>query len=138
MHRASTAQCHAATEFGAGQAQHVAQHPEERGVAVDIDVVYVAVDFDGEGHGIVSLPPAVIERRAGCRSKRESRYPSLVVGCGVSLVRRSFREAIALGALGRQSCAFHRYLIFETIDIAEDRGRRQHPAVAMVAHHTIP
>jgi hypothetical protein len=50
--------------------------------AVDIDAVCVAVDFDFEGHGIVSFPPVVIERRAGCRSKRESRYPSLVVGCG--------------------------------------------------------
>src|SRR5215831_1255448 len=87
MYRARAAQRHATAKFCAGHAEYVAQHPEERGVAVDIDVVYVAVDFDGEGHGIVSLPPAVIERRAGCRSKRESRYPSLVVGCGVSLVR---------------------------------------------------
>ena len=38
---AGAAQRHAAAELGAGHAQHVAQHPEERRVAVDIDVVRV-------------------------------------------------------------------------------------------------
>src|SRR6516164_2824168 len=141
MHRASAALRNAAAEFGAGHTQHVAQHPQQRSIAVDVDVVCVAVDFDGEGHGIVSFTPVVIERDGpGADRRVKARYPSLVVGCGVSLVRRQLRarEAIGLGALGMQSCAFHRYFIFETIDIAEDRGRRQHPAVAMVAHHTIP
>jgi hypothetical protein len=31
-------------------------------VAVDIDVVCLAVDFDDEGHGIVSFPRVLIER----------------------------------------------------------------------------
>src|SRR5262245_15793801 len=37
-----------------GQAERVAQHPQERSTAVDIDAVLGAVDFDGEGHGCLS------------------------------------------------------------------------------------
>jgi hypothetical protein len=53
MHRAGAAQRHAAAEFGAGHAQHVAQYPEERRISVDIDVMHLAVDVDGEGHGML-------------------------------------------------------------------------------------
>src|SRR5262245_6787954 len=53
MHGAGAAQRQAAAELGAGHAEHVAQHPEERRVAVDIDAVGAAVDFDGEGHGVL-------------------------------------------------------------------------------------
>src|SRR5262249_24377068 len=55
MYRAGAAQRHAAAEFCAGQAEHVAQHPEQRRVAVDIDAVRVAVDFNGERHDAASL-----------------------------------------------------------------------------------
>ena len=55
MHRAGAAQRHAAAEFRAGHAEHVAQHPEERRVAVDIDAVRSSVDFDREGHGAPDL-----------------------------------------------------------------------------------
>ena len=41
----------AATELRAGHAQHVAQYPEERRVAIDIDRPIDAVDLDREGHG---------------------------------------------------------------------------------------
>jgi hypothetical protein len=50
MHGAGAAQRPAATEFRAGHAEHVAQHPKQRGVPVDIGLVIVAVDFDFEGH----------------------------------------------------------------------------------------
>ena len=55
MDRAGAAQRHAATELRAGHAQHIAQHPEERRVVVDIDAVRLPVDSDGEGHGVLSL-----------------------------------------------------------------------------------
>ena len=45
MHGAGAAQRHAAAELRAGHAEHVAQHPEQRRVAVDIDAVSLAVDF---------------------------------------------------------------------------------------------
>src|SRR5258705_6210812 len=51
VHGAGAAQCHAAAELRAGHAEHVAQHPQEWDVAVDIDVVGGSVDFDGVGHG---------------------------------------------------------------------------------------
>src|SRR5208282_1353020 len=54
MHGARTAERHATAEFRAGHAEHVAQHPEERRVAVDIDAVCVPVDRDGEGHDYCS------------------------------------------------------------------------------------
>ena len=55
MHGAGAAERHAAAELRAGQAEHVAQHPEEWRVAVNIDAVCVPVDFNGEGHGISSF-----------------------------------------------------------------------------------
>src|SRR5262249_12144239 len=55
MHGAGAAQRHAAAELGAGHAEHVAHDPKERRVTVDIDAMGVAVDFDGEGHGVFSF-----------------------------------------------------------------------------------
>src|SRR5258708_2595431 len=40
----------AAADLRAGHAEHVAQHPEERRVAVGIDAVCIPVDFNAEGH----------------------------------------------------------------------------------------
>ena len=39
MHGAGAAKCNAAAEFGAGHTEHVAQHPEEWRVGIDIDTV---------------------------------------------------------------------------------------------------
>jgi hypothetical protein len=36
-------------------AEHVAQHPVERRVAIDIDLVRVSVDFNDEGHSVVTF-----------------------------------------------------------------------------------
>jgi hypothetical protein len=44
---------HAAAVFRAGHAEHVTQHAQERGVAVDIDAVRVPVHFEGNGHGVL-------------------------------------------------------------------------------------
>ena len=55
MHGAGAAERHAAAELRAGHAEHVAQHPEEWRVAVNIDAMCVPVDFNGEGHGILSF-----------------------------------------------------------------------------------
>ena len=51
MHGAGATLRDAAAVFGARHAKHIAQHPQERGVTVDIDVVCRTVDFDGKGHG---------------------------------------------------------------------------------------
>jgi hypothetical protein len=51
MHGARTTLSDAAAIFGARQTEHIAQHPQQRGVSVDINVVRRTVDFDGEGHG---------------------------------------------------------------------------------------
>src|SRR5215471_6956345 len=50
MDRASAAECHAAAELRAGHAEHVAQHPQERRVAVDIDLALSSVYFDFVDH----------------------------------------------------------------------------------------
>src|SRR5215470_6986753 len=57
VHGTGAAERHAAAELGAGHAEHVAHDPEERRVAVDIDAVRAAVDFDVEGHGVFSFFP---------------------------------------------------------------------------------
>src|SRR5258707_15614295 len=46
MHRAGAAERHAAAVLRAGQAEHVAQYPQERGVTVDVDRPIDAVDLD--------------------------------------------------------------------------------------------
>ena len=46
MHGAGAAQRGSAAEFGAGHAKHIAQHPKQRRVGVDIDAVCGSVDFD--------------------------------------------------------------------------------------------
>ena len=51
MNRACPTECDAAAELGAGQAEHVAQHLQERGVTVDIGGVIYTIDFDRIRHG---------------------------------------------------------------------------------------
>src|SRR6266850_2772127 len=48
--RARAAQGEAATEFRAGHAEHIAQHPEQRRVVVDIDAASLAVDCQRMWH----------------------------------------------------------------------------------------
>src|ERR1700738_2875509 len=55
MHGAGATQCHAATEFCAGHAEHVPQDPEQRCVAVDIDAVLPSIDVDIKGHDAFSF-----------------------------------------------------------------------------------
>jgi hypothetical protein len=45
MHRASTAKARAAPEFGAGQAERIAQDPEKRGIGLGIHVNGFAIDL---------------------------------------------------------------------------------------------
>ena len=52
MHGASAARRLAATELTPGHAEHVAQHPQQRGV--DIDLMGCAVDLQRESHGCLS------------------------------------------------------------------------------------
>src|SRR6266436_6038974 len=60
MHGASAAERDAAAELRAGHAEHVAQHPQERGVTVDIDRPIDAVDLDLGGHRY--LPAIRVDR----------------------------------------------------------------------------
>jgi hypothetical protein len=50
MHGAGAAQRGATTEFGAGHAENVSQHPEQRRIGVDIDTVPGSVNTDRESH----------------------------------------------------------------------------------------
>src|SRR6267142_701905 len=50
VHRARAAQRHAAAEFRAGHPEHVAQHPQQRRVVVDIDAAGFAVDRQSLWH----------------------------------------------------------------------------------------
>src|SRR5258708_121008 len=51
MHGARAALCDTAAEFRAGQTDHVAQHPEERRIGLDIDLSRCSVDFDCDHRG---------------------------------------------------------------------------------------
>src|SRR5215475_11259664 len=55
MHSAGAAQRHAASELRPGHAEHIAQDPEQRRIAIHIDAVCGSVDFDGKGHDAVSF-----------------------------------------------------------------------------------
>jgi hypothetical protein len=61
------AERHAAAELRAGHADDVAQHPEERGIAVDIDGVIGSIDLDRKGHGYF---PVGYRRCSGWRRGR--------------------------------------------------------------------
>src|SRR5882672_11106332 len=50
VHRARAAQRHAAAEFRAGHPEHIAQHPQQRRVVVDIDAAGFAVDRQSLWH----------------------------------------------------------------------------------------
>src|SRR5690242_13068210 len=54
MHGAGAALSDAATVFGAGQAQSIAQDPKQRSVRIDIDLLRLSVDREA-GHGTTPL-----------------------------------------------------------------------------------
>src|SRR5207247_5428664 len=98
MYGAGAAERGAAAEFRAGHAEHVAQHPQERGVAVDIDRPIDAVELDRGGHSylrairvdltIRPLEPArtsSLENRALPAPQQASRrsYAAFVASAGV-------------------------------------------------------
>src|SRR5262245_40566828 len=51
MYGAGSAQRHPTAKLRSGQAQNITQHPEQRCVAVDIDVMCAFIDFNGKSHG---------------------------------------------------------------------------------------
>src|SRR4051812_33225534 len=52
VHGARTAQRLTTPVFGARQVQHVAQHPEQRHLGVDLEAMLSAVDAKCDGHGL--------------------------------------------------------------------------------------
>src|SRR6266853_2436780 len=50
VHRARAAQAQATAEFRAGHSEHIAKHPQQRRVVVDIDAAGFAVDGQRMGH----------------------------------------------------------------------------------------
>jgi hypothetical protein len=58
MHGASAAQRLTAAELGPGHAEYVAQHSQQRDVAVNIDLMGCAVDLQRESHACLSLAGA--------------------------------------------------------------------------------
>src|SRR6185312_17320530 len=54
VHGTGAAKRHAAAELCSGHAEHVAQDPKQRRVAVNIDAVRVSIDFDCKSHDTFS------------------------------------------------------------------------------------
>jgi hypothetical protein len=50
VHSAGAAQGDAAAELRTRDAEHIAQHPKERSVSIDVDCLRSAVDVDRECH----------------------------------------------------------------------------------------
>src|SRR6267142_2399939 len=71
MDRARAAQSEAATEFRAGHSEHVAKHPEQRRVVVDIDAAGFAVDCQRMWHLslLKGLPPVGLAWKATSESR---------------------------------------------------------------------
>src|SRR5262249_45935372 len=76
MHRAGTAQRHAAAELGARHAEHVAQHPQERGVAVNVDRPVDAIDPNRGGHR--DLQASRVDRACGRQRSSLSHHGSQI------------------------------------------------------------
>jgi hypothetical protein len=51
MHRASAALRDTAAEFCTSQTDHVSQHPEKRGIGLDVDLPGCSVDLDRDFYG---------------------------------------------------------------------------------------
>src|SRR6267378_1993532 len=70
MDRARSAQSEAATEFRAGHSEHIAKHPEQRRVVVDIDAAGFTVDCQRLCHLslLKGLPPVGLAWKAASES----------------------------------------------------------------------
>ena len=55
MHGARSAKRDTTAEFGAAHAEHVAQHPEQRGIGIDIDAVRGSVNLYSERRHLLIL-----------------------------------------------------------------------------------
>ena len=106
MHRTRAAQRHAAAQLRAGDAEYVAQHPEERRVAVYIDAVCIAVDFNGEGHGFFPFLPVAIKRELPSCLRPQSPYAQVMRSLSAELGNRRARGNI------RRIPAFKRLSVF--------------------------
>src|ERR1700676_4386018 len=60
VHRASATQGHAAAELRAGHAEHIAQHPEQRCIAIDIHRPTCPVYLERKSHGSLRTEPGEI------------------------------------------------------------------------------
>jgi hypothetical protein len=60
MNRAGAAERHATAKFRAGHAEDVTEHPQQRGIAIDIGDAIETIDFDFESHA--SSPNVPIKR----------------------------------------------------------------------------
>jgi hypothetical protein len=62
--RAGAAEGQAAAELGAGHTQHIAQDPQQRGIAVDVDAMLSTVNLDYVGHDNLLLFCYELDERA--------------------------------------------------------------------------
>ena len=106
MHGAGAAERDPAAELCAGHAEHVAQHPEEWRVAIDIDAVCVPVDFNGEGHGV--SPVSNGYQRSDFRRRPADRICRSAGPLPISFRRRRRRLRQKLVALPAAGCARRR------------------------------
>src|SRR5262249_20447621 len=86
---------------------HVAQYPEQRRVAIDIDGVRVAVDFNGEGHGVLSF-----SNNGDLRPVRRGQSVFGNVNDGLSKsLRRLLRQVVSDAALNGEMLVSARELL---------------------------
>jgi hypothetical protein len=71
MHSAGAAQCHPATKLRAGHPKHVAQHPQKRGITVDINGASDTIDLIVLG----TAPPNYSRESAIVNLVRRARTP---------------------------------------------------------------
>src|SRR5437867_4235423 len=107
VYGASTTQRHAATKFRSGHAQHIAQHPKQWRVPVDIDTVRRPIDVDRESHGASPPPTSIIAAEAnqllvrstivsvkawGASCGRLCPMPPLMIRCASGYVNRALPD----------------------------------------------
>jgi hypothetical protein len=95
MHRAGTALRDTATEFGAGHAEQIAQHPEQRHVIRRIDARRLAIYLQRRGHN-----------RAPVIFSTETETPRLKNGQGGVLNIPAVQVAPACNPMLRESSGF--------------------------------
>ena len=113
MNGAGAAQRHAATELRAGQAQHVAQNPEQRRVAVRVNGVLLPVDAYRGRHA--RLPRFVIPRLG-------SDEQSSALEGAVNVTKAAFLQIVQTGG-GNRGGRIHP-TILRTESLATSRGNK--------------